>query len=206
MNGSATLESAASGELLSTTTPFRFTVQDAGTAVDELHRPSDARPNFLFFQRDVDFNAPQSPEFAADVASRRERMRSRSSGTTRPPPTSAGYVLERAEVASGPFSRVQDRLIAMRYYSDGGLQGLKRYYYRVAAIDSSGNSQPLLAGQGRDDESGHTGGMAVLDRIGTEHGLSRRSRTSTRAAPMRSSSPPRTSSGLRERRDRDHRR
>lgn len=139
INGSTVLESAGSGELLSGTTPLRFTVQAAADLKMNFTIRSTLDANFLFLQRGVEFNAPPPPEFGAEQTLQAGKDAIQVVWNPAPALDVEGYVLERGTSAAGPFTRIQDRLIPMRYYSDGGLDGLTRYYYRVAAVDSSGN-------------------------------------------------------------------
>ena len=58
-------------------------------------------------------------------------------------PDLLGYNVYRSSSSSGPFTKVNavptDRIA---YYTDSGLQALTKYYYRVTAVDSSGNESP----------------------------------------------------------------
>jgi peptidase C25-like protein/VCBS repeat protein/fibronectin type III domain protein len=58
-------------------------------------------------------------------------------------PDLAGYNVYRSTAVGGPFSKVNtvptDRT---SYYRDEGLSPLTRYYYKVSAVDSSGNESP----------------------------------------------------------------
>jgi hypothetical protein len=57
-----------------------------------------------------------------------------------------GYNVYRASAAAGPFTKVTavptDRI---SYYTDSGLTPLTRYYYKVTAVDSSGNESGYSA-------------------------------------------------------------
>jgi Peptidase family C25/FG-GAP-like repeat len=61
--------------------------------------------------------------------------------TKSPEPDLQGYLIDRGSDIAGPFSRLTavptDRIA---YYVDEGLSALTRYYYRVTAVDSSGNN------------------------------------------------------------------
>ncbi|HEX7880495.1 MAG TPA: FG-GAP-like repeat-containing protein, partial [Candidatus Eisenbacteria bacterium] len=51
-----------------------------------------------------------------------------------------GYVIYRGSAPGGPFTRVNSYAdMKMAYYNDENLPSLTRFYYRVAAIDQSGN-------------------------------------------------------------------
>jgi hypothetical protein len=55
-------------------------------------------------------------------------------------PDLAGYHVYRALTAGGPFTRVTlDRTVRVAYYRDTGLAPNTRYYYRMTAVDASGN-------------------------------------------------------------------
>jgi hypothetical protein len=57
-----------------------------------------------------------------------------------------GYVVYRGATDAGPFTRVSDWIAeGISYYSDSGLPALTQQYYRVAAVDSSGNESGLSA-------------------------------------------------------------
>ncbi|MBI5710352.1 MAG: VCBS repeat-containing protein [Candidatus Eisenbacteria bacterium] len=59
-----------------------------------------------------------------------------------------GYNLYRSTAAGGPFTKINpvptDRIA---YYQDEGLAALTRYYYKVSAVDSSGNESTPSAAQ-----------------------------------------------------------
>jgi hypothetical protein len=140
INGSSPLENAESGQLLSATAPFRFTVENSGTLKMNFTVRSTLDPNFLFLQRPVEFNAPQSPEFSDSTTLQAGPDAIKVVWNSAPATDVGGYVVERGLAPEGPFTRLQSRLILGRYINDDGLQGLHHYYYRVAAIDSSGNT------------------------------------------------------------------
>jgi hypothetical protein len=142
VNGSSALEDADPDQLFSSTSPFRFTVEDAGSLEMSFTIRSALDPNSRFLQRTVDFFAPQSPEFPDSVPLMAGQDAIQVVWNSAPATDIGGYVVERGEAAGGPFTRIQDRLVNGRYLEDAGLQGLRRYYYRVAAIDSSGNISP----------------------------------------------------------------
>ena len=55
-----------------------------------------------------------------------------------------GYNVYRAPTESGPFTRVNDHTSRNHaYYNDEDLPGLTRFYYKIAAVDSSGNHGPF---------------------------------------------------------------
>ena len=55
-----------------------------------------------------------------------------------------GYAVYRAASETGPFTRINETTTdGTAYYRDEGLPPLTRYYYAVAAVDSSGNEGPL---------------------------------------------------------------
>ena len=70
-------------------------------------------------------------------------MRSSSPGRRRSNRTFKDMLLERGLTSGGPFTLIQSNLLKeMTYYRDTGLNGLTRYFYRVAAVDRSGNWSP----------------------------------------------------------------
>ena len=57
-----------------------------------------------------------------------------------------GYVIHRASAPGGPFARANPwTVLRTSTYEDAGLPGFSRFYYRVAAMDSSGNPGPWSA-------------------------------------------------------------
>ena len=55
-----------------------------------------------------------------------------------------GYNVYRSASSEGPYDRVNDGVIEhTSYYEDAGLEENERYFYKVAAIDSSGNEGAL---------------------------------------------------------------
>jgi len=61
-------------------------------------------------------------------------------------PDTRGYDILRSDAESGPYDRVNSAIIEnASYFADSGLDENTRYYYRVAAVDSSGLSS--LGGQ-----------------------------------------------------------
>lgn len=141
VDGTAVLESAEPGQLLETTTPFRFDVTNTLYLSGRLTIRSLRNPDFVFFERNVDFTPPTAPSFAVDV----ELITSKDAidvvWSPSPAPDLQGYLLESGLAQGGPFAPVQSGLVrSMRYFRDDGLAGLTRYFYRVAAVDSSGNA------------------------------------------------------------------
>jgi hypothetical protein len=57
-------------------------------------------------------------------------------------PDLSGYILYRAESASGPFIRINAALLQTTTYIDTGLVAEKRSWYVVHAVDVSGNVSP----------------------------------------------------------------
>jgi peptidase C25-like protein/VCBS repeat protein len=56
----------------------------------------------------------------------------------------AGYNVYRSLAPAGPYARINEvPTDRTSYYLDEGLVPLTRYYYRLAAVDSSGNESPL---------------------------------------------------------------
>ncbi len=140
IDGSALLETADPGQLLSTTTPFRFDVTNTIYLSARLTVRSLRDPDFVFFEGNVDYTPPTTPSFPVES----ELITSKDAidvvWTPSPSTDLRGYLLESATQDIGPFAPVQSQLIReMRYYHHDGLAGLTRYYYRVAAVDSSGN-------------------------------------------------------------------
>ncbi len=63
-----------------------------------------------------------------------------------PEPDLQGYHIDRSSNVGGPFSRLTSiPTERIAYYVDEGLATLTRYYYRVTAVDSSGNASPASA-------------------------------------------------------------
>ncbi len=55
-----------------------------------------------------------------------------------------GYAVYRAPASTGPYTRINAWTAdGTSYYVDSGLSGLTRYYYKVAAVDTSGNQGAL---------------------------------------------------------------
>jgi hypothetical protein len=55
-----------------------------------------------------------------------------------------GYAIYRAPASTGPYTRVNTWTAdKTSYYVDSGLSGLTRYYYKIAAVDTSGNQSAL---------------------------------------------------------------
>ncbi|MFQ6615904.1 MAG: FG-GAP-like repeat-containing protein, partial [Fidelibacterota bacterium] len=55
-------------------------------------------------------------------------------------PDLAGYTVFRSDSSGGPYVRVLDTPLSnIAYYQDAGLEGGQFYWYRVSAVDSSGN-------------------------------------------------------------------
>jgi len=55
-----------------------------------------------------------------------------------------GYNVFRGQALSGPYDQVNDGVVErISYYEDAGLEENERYFYKVAAIDSSGNTSAL---------------------------------------------------------------
>ena len=58
-----------------------------------------------------------------------------------------GYAVYRAPASTGPYTRVNAWTAdGTAYYVDSGLSGLTRYYYKIAAVDTSGNQGTLSTG------------------------------------------------------------
>ncbi len=57
-----------------------------------------------------------------------------------------GYNIYRSSASNGPFTKVNSVPTGRTaYYTDGGLVPLTRYYYKITAVDSSGNESSLSA-------------------------------------------------------------
>ncbi len=92
------------------------------------------------FTRSLDIAAPATP---LDLVSYGEAS---SVGLTWTPVADAdlmGYAVYRAPASSGPYTRLNTGTgERISYFDDDGLPSLTRYYYKVAAVDSSGNEGP----------------------------------------------------------------
>ncbi|NNF07944.1 MAG: hypothetical protein HKN21_14365, partial [Candidatus Eisenbacteria bacterium] len=87
-----------------------------------------------------------------------------------------GYNIYRSSFETGPFSKINPKPTKrIAYYSDEGLPPLTRYYYQIAAIDSSGNegglspvgsattSLPIHAGWPVEVQTATTAGITLAD-------------------------------------------
>ncbi len=88
----------------------------------------------------LDFRPPAAPTGARTRGSESSVLVSWAA-----PPDSdlAGYLVERAPEAGGPFASVTPRPLAAAYFTDRDLAPLSTFSYRVAAVDSSGNRSPF---------------------------------------------------------------
>jgi hypothetical protein len=122
---------AAGGEVLGD--PVRFTVNQPG-AVLELRVSS---PQGLLTTWTFDFTWPAVPTQVALLSGATDITLTWSHNLEA---DLTGYNIYRANSSGGPFTKVNsvptDRT---SYYLDEGLTPLTRYYYRVTAVDSSGN-------------------------------------------------------------------
>jgi hypothetical protein len=124
---------------------IQFRVDDAAALRLTLTVRSILDPNVTFFSKTIEFGIPAKPVFPVDAE-----------GTPIPLGASKdainvvwrktidrdlqGYILKRSTSPAGVYQQVNaDLLSSMTFYRDEGLPGLTRFYYRVAAVDSSGN-------------------------------------------------------------------
>ncbi|MBD3163222.1 MAG: hypothetical protein GF346_12180 [Candidatus Eisenbacteria bacterium] len=141
--GTVPLESAERGQLLSIVggeDPFEFVVIDAAVLRLHLTIRSPYDPGFSFLNRTIDLEPPAAPDIdtseppaASQDAVELEWMASPSTDVH-------GYVVESSTQPDDGFAQASVGLVRdMLYHRSEGLDGLTRYYFRVAAIDSSGN-------------------------------------------------------------------
>jgi hypothetical protein len=113
---------------------FAFTVSSAAAQLEL--RVSDGAT--LVFTQKIDLVRPQPPlQLNGTGAATSITL----NWTKSPEADLLGYHVERSDAAAGPFARLTAiPTERTSYYVDAGLQPLTRYYYRVAAVDSSGNT------------------------------------------------------------------
>jgi len=129
---------------------YRFQVTNAQTLRLQFEVKSAFNASFSFLVREVEFEMPAPPSFPTDRPPQATKDAIMLTWSATPDPDIEGYVLERSATETGAYARVHDRFLrGMEYFRDEGLGGLTRYFYRVAAIDSSGNwsaySEPVGA-------------------------------------------------------------
>lgn len=85
-----------------------------------------------------------APAFAADAVVNTLRWKARAEKGT------YGYLIYRADQASGPFRRLNDRVIQAREdsdeeytFGDRDVTGGRTYYYRIDAVSDNGIKKPL---------------------------------------------------------------
>ncbi len=142
------LDGATQGTSLTTTglTSFRFVVTDAQGIALRFQARSTFDPDFAFLDSAIEFNFPPSPAFPADPPPEATKDAVLLTWTAPTVSDIQGYLLERGLAEAGPFTLIQNSLLKeMTYYRDVGLDGLTRYYYRVAAVDRSGNQSAYSA-------------------------------------------------------------
>jgi|GEM_PF-2831458 len=124
---------------------FQFRVDDAQHLKLRLTVRSTLQRDIVLFTRKLEFIFPNAPTFPADTAGTLLRLQGSKDAIVvvwRKPVDRdvQGYILKRATESTGSFLPVTgDLLTRMQYYQDQGLPGLTRFYYKVAAVDSSGN-------------------------------------------------------------------
>jgi hypothetical protein len=122
--------------------PFAFTVID-GAAKLEL-RVSDQ--DGLRLVRTLDLTYPGSPVALAGVGASSNIALTWARVMVQ---DLRGYNVYRSETQGGPYTKINPvPTYRTAYYLDSGLDALTRYYYRVAAVDSSGNESSLSAEAG----------------------------------------------------------
>ncbi len=138
---SAFLGSLAPGGSGETTPPLRFSVSDT-TALSTIQVVVSSASGELS-RRTLDVKRPDRANTPTGFSKPRSIILSwnpKFDGDIR------GYAVLRSTSAAGPFTRVNP--VAdnpMGYYEDGGLLGLTRYYYKIAAQDRAGNLGPESA-------------------------------------------------------------
>jgi hypothetical protein len=125
--------------------PFQFRVDDQANLKLSLAIYSTIQQPDTFFKRVIQFGRPVAPAFLADSSGAPLRLQTSKDAIVvvwqKSPSTDVqGYVLKRATAPNGTFLPVTgDLLTRMEYYRDQGLAGLTRYYYKISAVDLSGN-------------------------------------------------------------------
>jgi len=140
LDESTTFGEVASGQT-AVGTPVRVR-SDGGTAAElrlDLSLSDAIGPGLL--DRALDVLAPAPPDsFWFAPTSTAVRL----TWATSPATDVRGYHVYRSETPEGPFERVTgDVADHGAYYGDHGLEPLAETWYRVAAVDSSGNEGPL---------------------------------------------------------------
>jgi len=82
---------------------------------------------------------PPQPATALTAAGGASNTASVVLGWTASTSTVAGYNVYRATVSGGPYTRVNPSLVAGLGFTDTNVVSGTTYYYRVTAVDSSGN-------------------------------------------------------------------
>lgn len=136
----AEFEPGASGELFSSVTPFEFYVDATFQLAVDLTVSSTLDPALDLFTQECKFQQPAAPLFPPEkpLRSTKDAVIVTWSSVSE---NVQGYVLEHS-LTDNPddFVPVHTGLIrGMRYFLDTGLLGLTPYYYRVAAVDMTGN-------------------------------------------------------------------
>ncbi len=128
------------------TTPFRLTEPDTSVAHTLLLTLGDAFGRT--WSHAFELRAPAPPdslEFDPSLGPDRLHITWKPS----PSPDVQSYIVYRATDAAGPFTRVSVDPVAHTVFLDDGLQSTTRYWYRVTAVDASGNeSVPSSAWSG----------------------------------------------------------
>ncbi|MBK8231424.1 MAG: hypothetical protein IPK72_12720 [Candidatus Eisenbacteria bacterium] len=145
---SVALTPVATGGTAQTTAPFAFTILNTSNLYFTLFvEDTLTTPARLLLERRLDLTPPAAPDsvgvtgFVSSVRLEWDR------------PTSGndlvdlwGYRIERADSPTGTFSSIGTGFVeGLYYYQDEGLPPLTRYAYRIAAVDSSGNTSGYSA-------------------------------------------------------------
>ncbi len=136
---------AEDGNNVSLAHPVQFLVNDETDLRLSFAISSKIQENDVFFRRPIGFGRPLPPAFYADSSGTPTKLQTSKDAIVviwqkSPSPNVQGYVLKRATDPGGPYLPViGDLLTRMEYYKDQGLAGLTRYYYKIAAVDVSGN-------------------------------------------------------------------
>lgn len=122
--------------------PFAFTVIDAAAKLELRVSDQDG----LRLVRTLDLSYPGTPVSLSGVGSSSSIALTWARVMTT---DLRGYNVYRSETQGGPYTRTNPvPTFRTAYYLDSGLDALTRYYYRVSAVDSSGNESSQSAEAG----------------------------------------------------------